>query len=394
MKHSYLKKVLIIFILSLSSGLFFSCKKTELSETEFVVQRELNDFIYQYTYDALDPYSYRKTYLPPSLRRLLETPVIDDGIVKYVYELLFTNETRSIYIDSLDNNMYDCHSDDASWVDLLFTTMEEERIGQEIEKMENIINSDELHVDESEESLIAEELIDEIATKAFIDYKHNLASAEYDKEIFIPEKNGDNWILIHAYEKDVKRFFYDSIFRCYKQENWEIKQGETEKIIKTIETSFKDNTYIPITKNFKEDTSRKYQEYDTDGYLVLEENYSIYEDKEYVNDTLSLKYNGEHKVIESSVMEYHYTDDKFSELEYSFNKKYIYKYNKDDIPPNFDYYEDNILRMSNKYKTKSDYTSEIYFADGFSVTSLYENDKLKKEIFTINGIEERIKNYE
>ena len=394
MKCSYIKKVLILSLLSLSSVFFVSCKKTELSESELMVQRELNNFVYQYTLDALDPYSYRKTYLPSSLKRLLETPVMKNGVIKYVYELLFTNENRYFYIDSLYKDMYDCHSDDGSWVDSLFTTMEEERIGQEIEKMENIINSEELHVDEREESLIAEELIDEVATKTLVDNEQNLASAEYGKEIFIPKKDGDNWILIHAFEKDVKRFFYDSIFRCYKQENWDIKQGETEKIIKTIETSFRDNTYIPLSKNIKEEKSRKYQEFDADGYLVKEENYSIYEDKEYINDTLSFKYNEEHKVIESSVIEYYYKDEKFSKLDYSFNKKYVYKYNKDDIPPDFDYYEDNILRMSNKYKTKLDYTSEIYFADGFSVTSLYENNKLKKEIFTINGKEERIKNYE
>ena len=106
-----------------------------MSEEERSVVRHLNNYCYKYTYNALDPYSYKKTYMPDSLKRLLNTPVIKNGMVCYVYELLFNNTNRIFFINSLYENIYDPHSDNGIWVDDLITTMEEERLGKEIEAL-------------------------------------------------------------------------------------------------------------------------------------------------------------------------------------------------------------------------------------------------------------------
>ena len=391
MKYSSIKKVCIILFFSFLPLFIFSCKKGELDDSQKTVMNNVNNIMYEYTYNAL---SSNNTYSYPSLKTLITRPIIIDGRINYIYELLFNNVNRVFYIDSLYENLYDPHSDNGSWVEDLITSMEEERLGHEIEQMENIIFSDEIKVDETEKSEEAETLIEELESNNILDNSKNLASAEYGKEIFIPQKNGENWILIHAFENDVKRFFYDSLFRCYKQENWNIKQGDSEKIITKIETSFYEDTYIPKLRIITEENSIKKQKYNSDGYLLKEDIYSIFEKKENITSSLTLKYNKENKVIESNLIEYKYKDYKFSALDYSFNKKYLYKYNKDDIPPNFDYYENNELKISCKYKAKNDYTEEIYFADGFSVISTYKDGKIQKEVFTLNGIEERIKNYE
>ena len=336
--------------------------------------------------------------MPDSLERLLNTPVIKDGGVYYVYELLFNNSNRIFLINSLYENIYEPHSDNGLWVDDVITTMEEERLGKEIEAMENILNSEELHVDEKENSEEIQEILKEIESTVLRDNNNNLVSAEYEGEIFIPKQTKDGWIFIYSYDKTVKRFFYDSLYRCYKEEDWEIKQGENEKIVQTIETIYRGSSYIPLKKTTTTDKKYKDQIYNDKGYLLTEDNYKLVQNKEkdltnkYKEYSLSLKYDSENRVIESNIIEYKYIDDK--DLDYSFNKKYLYKYNKDDIPPDFDYYENEILKMSNKYNSKMNYTSEIYFADGFSVSSIYEDNKLKKEIFTVYGKEERIKNYE
>ena len=69
-------------------------------------------------------------------------------------------------------------------------------------------------------------------------------------------------------------------------------------------------------------------------------------------------------------------------MDYSFAKKYTYSYNGDEIPPDFLYYENGVLKMQNKYSTtKGTYTSRIYFDDDFSVKTYYENELRVKDTY-------------
>ena len=78
-----------------------------------------------------------------------------------------------------------------------------------------------------------------------------------------------------------------------------------------------------------------------------------------------------------------------------YSRKYVYKRNDENLPPDFEYFENEILKMRNKYSSqKGSYTSQIFFEDGFSVKTYYIEEKKVKEIYYLGDSVLRIKNYE
>ena len=391
---------------------FFSCAEKNEEDNLTDVQRKINYYVYEYTTEAINNI-YSENYIPSELESFLNTVVIKDSLYFSIYELLFINHISKsdFIIYPYIGNYYDIYSDNGLWVDDVLTSLEEIRIGQELEKMENIINSPELNGNEESSAAEVEKLIEQgtsenqlkekniedvenISFREIRDSNNSLVSMEYGNEIFIPQKNGSNLILIHSSGNNVKRFFYDDLFRCYREEHWIIENGAKEENIKTITTEFRGSSYIPLTKKEKSKDIVKNQIFNGDGFLINEKEFAIYNEKQYIKSSLNLKYNNDNKVIESFVTEYNYKDNNYKELDYAFNKKYIYKYNIGDIPPDFVYYENDNLKMKNHYISKGDYIKEIYFADGYSVISSYKDNKLVEEVFTVNGGEKRIKSYE
>ena len=81
-------------------------------------------------------------------------------------------------------------------------------------------------------------------------------------------------------------------------------------------------------------------------------------------------------------IEHVYKDNEFKKPDYSFNKKYVYSFNSDDIPPDFEYFENGILKMKNKYSVdKGSYTSQVFFDNNFSVKAYYENEVRVRDVY-------------
>ena len=65
-----------------------------------------------------------------------------------------------------------------------------------------------------------------------------------------------------------------------------------------------------------------------------------------------------------------------------------------EFPP-YEYFENNELKMKNKYSTlKGEYTSQIFFGEGLSVKTHYENYIRVRDIYYKGNAVIRIKNYE
>ena len=107
-----------------------------------------------------------------------------------------------------------------------------------------------------------------------------------------------------------------------------------------------------------------------------------------------IKYDDDLNIIENESTEYYYIED-FLLLTDSFSKKYVYTKNPDDIPPDFEYFEDDVLKMKNKYSIeKGNYTSQVFFDDDFNVKTYYENDIKVKEVYSLGENILRVKNYD
>lgn len=284
---------------------------------------------------------------------------------------------------------------------------EEERIADEIATMEEEFSGDQKQGEAPEElssdlSEIEKSLNSENLAKELTDKSENLKFMEYDKEVFIPQKTADGYIIIHSENGNVIRNFYDLLYRLTTKENWTIKTAASATLNQTDNYEYKDDTYTILKKTTASPSQEKTYIYTENGlisdvfeYIIINQaenndkknnqkskkSKSEEQIKKLITASRKTSYNDENKVSEEESVDYTYDQD-YEKLLYTFSKKYKYFYNQDDIPPDFEYFEDGILKMKNKYSTvKGDYTSQIYFENDFSVKTYYENNIRTKDCY-------------
>ena len=100
--------------------------------------------------------------------------------------------------------------------------------------------------------------------------------------------------------------------------------------------------------------------------ILTSEKYAVLEKSNQKLSSRKFSYNKEDQLISDELTEYFYKDKEYQEFDYSFTKKYDYTFNEGDIPPDFKYYENGVLKMLNKYSViKGTYVSEIFFDKNF-----------------------------
>ena len=326
--------------------------------------------------------------------------------------------------DYSEYSFYSPATDNASWVEETLARIEEERIAEELRTMEESLSDyEEEGLEYSEENQPAEEEESEEASeengqedvaaeaetetekvqelseveKFFLEEKNglvkteknnNLKFFEFDNETFSQQKVDGKLILIHSNRNSVTRNFYNENYLLEKRESWNISSAENASLEKTEWFVYFQGTSLISSKTITEKEFTERVSYNSEGRPVKSERYAVVEDKEKLISKRNCAYNSDGKIISDELTDYFYKDKDYSELDYSFAKKYTYFYNVDDIPPDFNYFENGILKMQNKYSTtKGTYTSRIYFDDDFSVKTYYENElRVKDTYYTGNKI--------
>ena len=320
--------------------------------------------------------------------------------------------------DYSEYSFYSPATDNASWVEETLARIEEERIAEELRAMEESLSDyEEEGLEYSEENQPAEEEESEEASeengqedvaaeaetetekvqelseveKFFLEEKNglvkteknnNLKFFEFDNETFSQQRLDGKLILIHSNRNSVTRNFYNENYLLEKRESWNISSAENASLEKTEWFVYFQGTSLISSKTITEKEFTERVSYNSEGRPVKSERYAVVEDKEKLISKRNLAYNSDGKIISDELTDYFYKDKDYSELDYSFAKKYTYSYNVDDIPPDFSYYENGILKMQNKYSTtKGTYTSRIYFDDDFSVKTYYENELRVKDTY-------------
>ena len=320
--------------------------------------------------------------------------------------------------DYSEYSFYSPATDNASWVEETLARIEEERIAEELRAMEESLSDyEEEGLEYSEENQPAEEEESEEASeengqedvaaevetetekvqelseveKFFLEEKNglvkteknnNLKFFEFDNETFSQQKVDGKLILIHSNRNSVTRNFYNENYLLEKRESWNISSAENASLEKTEWFVYFQGTSLISSKTITEKEFTERVSYNSEGRPVKSELYAVVEDKEKLISKRNFAYNSDGKIILDELTDYFYKDKDYSELDYSFAKKYTYSYNVDDIPPDFSYFENGILKMQNKYSTtKGTYTSRIYFDDDFSVKTYYENELRVKDTY-------------
>ena len=330
---------------------------------------------------------------------------------------------------SFDIDLYNPALDDATWVESVFARIEEERIAEELRVMEEsleeyqIDDASELIKDDEEESTMnsesessevsemsdetndsqAEETLSEIEN-FFSEEKEEVTKTgkndllsfyEFDNEIFTSQDSEGNHILVHSKKEKANRFFYDDEYKLIKKEVWNIPSASKAALEKTETYKYFENSKVVSEKEITGPYTVENVKYNNDGKTLSAEKYAVFEDKEHITEKRLFSYDDDGNLLSDELKEYFYKADDYKDLDYSFTKKYLYSYNDEGIPPDFKYFENGILKMHNKYSTeKGNFTSRIFFDEGLSVKSYYENNIRVRDVYYRNNSIIREKVYE
>ena len=330
---------------------------------------------------------------------------------------------------SFDIDLYNPALDDATWVESVFARIEEERIAEELRVMEETLeeyqidDASELIKDDEEESTMnsesessevsemsdetndsqAEETLSEIEN-FFSEEKEEVTKTgkndllsfyEFDNEIFTSQDSEGNHILVHSMKEKVNRFFYDDEYKLIKKEVWNIPSASKAALEKTETYKYFENSKVVSEKEITGPYTVENVKYNNDGKTLSAEKYAVFEDKEHITEKRLFSYDDDGNLLSDELKEYFYKADDYKNLDYSFTKKYLYSYNDEGIPPDFKYFENGILKMHNKYSTeKGNFTSRIFFDEGLSVKSYYENNIRVRDVYYRNNSIIREKVYE
>lgn len=396
MKKNSICKTFVIFLIVTICSVFAGCKKknVELTEEQQAIVDNVKYIMFEIScYNITGQSSLPNAntfYHPKELTELLSKRIYDRGRNFYLIEMF--NPNKLGIIDSIGVYSGD---DTAVWVDELLIKIEEERIADEIAEMEDSLEEYEDPQEHYEEEI--EKALDEnIEATEYLDDTDLLKFMEFDGEVFIPQKTNEGLVLIHSVGGNITRSFYDQTYRVTKKETWNITSVERSDLVQTEESIYDGESVRPQKIIVSSKDTVKEINYNSDGLITLVENFDVYKDKNYITSKITRVYDDEKRLLAEQSVEYTYKDEKYKKIDYKFTKKHVYKYNEgEDIPPDFEYFEDGILKMKNKYSTeKGTYTSQIFFEDGFSVKTYYEEELKVRDVFYMNDEITREKIYE
>ncbi|MCR4579819.1 MAG: hypothetical protein K5681_05675 [Treponema sp.] len=430
-----LRSFLILFFIILLSSCFlkgFSQEdqenNTEVKYSEFIF--ELNQYIVKGITSLSSP---EKFYMPQSLKALLSRRFIDlskegKAFVYYTGELYFPEKLG--VIDSL--GFYDADFEGADWIEACLARVEEERIAAQLAFMEEAFEGSEessavdmQEVDNSteenasvepesqelasegaaiEEPAIEEPVISDAPSTDYVGKDGKLLFSEFEKEKLVSQEKDGKKILIYSSGTSVTRKFYNSSLILEKEELWNIKNADSADLLKRTDYYYQADSAILKSKEVTQGNKQELYTYNDlaliskiEYYLLFteEENEKVKNTEKVLTKLLSRTYNDNKELISESSTDYVYKDEAYETLDYAYQQRYDYFYNEGDIPADFKYYEDGILKMYNKYSLeKGSYTSQIYFDEAYSVKTYYENNLRVRDVYYIDGLVRREKLYE
>jgi hypothetical protein len=296
--------------------------------------------------------------------------------------------------DNSDEELYNFYSpaeDDASWVEELLMRLEEERIAQELADMETSFSEYQLEEeageagDEAGESL--EEALESQAGegRAFTGKNDQMRFFEYKNETLSPQFTDEGLVVIHSADENVMRFFYDSEYRLTKKEEWKIRSASDAKKLKTELFVYSPESRKVINKEIITEAFDELISYNEKSSPLFSKKYAFNDDRKYIVQERKWKYNSENQLLEDLQKEYSYKDSNYNKPEI-FTKRYEYSYpyvksagdaneSNNIIPPDYKFYENDILKMQNIYSAeKGTYISWVYFDENLSVKTYYEEE--------------------
>ncbi len=312
-------------------------------------------------------------------------------------------------------NFYSPEADDAAWVESLLVKIEEERIAEELARMEESLSDYQLETTEEDSSQTEEPSEDGAAdteTKAEINpvekffeeakegkaltAKNNqLSFYEFENEILAPQYTEEGYVIVHADKENVTRNFYNQKYQLVKKEEWIIRSVEDSKKLLTEMYEYYEESGKLKQKEILEEAYYEKISYNEAGYPLESKKYAQVKEKNFILFERSWSYDEENRVLNDEEKEYSYKDKDYKKLSYTFTRGYSYSYNEGEIPADFSYFENGLLKKKNKYSAeKGSFESWTYFDSNLSVKACYEDNIRVRDEYYNNGHLFRTKVYE
>lgn len=408
----------IVFQMALKNKLGFSEKNVEM----FYYPKALDKFFFRHTMENGENLYLIEKYYPECIGKIdcygFTCAECDNGnwvenLIDSLEEERLADELINLLDDGLQNDFSDVYKEKkAEYLEeeeLLnnFENIEDEVVTNQDENEQNLENenidsenlNDKKSDNENAEKLEASEENDvekiPLVEKLILDSKSRLKNLQYGKEIFVTQKTDEKEIIIHADGTKVLRKQYDLQFRLIKNEIWEISGIKDSKLILQECYEYEESSNNVKNRSVKSDEIEKNIIYNEKGLPEKNQNYSFSGEKKLLQSENLWKYNKDGKIIEEENIEYKYSGENLISKN---EKKQVFIYDdsadKKDVPPDYEYYENGVLKMQTNYSSKNDYVTKIYFDDNFVVSAYYKDNVKIKDIYSVNGLVKRTKIYE
>ena len=298
---------------------------------------------------------------------------------------------------------------------------QEERLGTEVLNfLEDEANFTSPIIEDSEEKgdFDDEEAVPEVETveKRLLDSYNRIKVMEYGSELFIPVVKEDSSIVVHYSDKNAVRLFYDNLYRLTKKEYWKMESVDNSKLTGTEKYSYEGESKKPYEKKIESEEAVFVSKFNENGLVIRTEKFTVdgeqslslskgpvqtttwtYDDKKRItSETLSTG-----GLVKKQVFNYSKTDGEVqsSKVQTKDNTEQSQdndstKDSEEEIPPDYEYYENGVLVTKTEYVKKGVYSTTIWFDSSNSVRTDYENHVKVREVYYTNGIERRVKSYE
>ena len=325
----------------------------------------VKEYVFNQLLNNKVPESFRNVVF----RSVIERPVKDRIVFLYLFEKIYP-DCSGIY-DS--KNIYSDACDSGEWVDDVIFSFQESLNGDELlsllEDEDSILPPIDSTISDSEDSENSE-AVEESVEKLLIDSYGKLKIMEFSTERFLPQKSNDSTVFVHYSNNNAVRVFYDELFRLVKKEYWKMTSVTDSKILVSEQYEYQGESKHPVNKIIKNETSKIVSNLDENGLVIKAQKYKTDSEEEQLSTVTEWKYDSKQRITLQTETEFTYNDTGKVTKRFTTKKVFIYdkvdldekkKGEKSDIPPDYEYYENNVLRRKTEYTNKSTYTNLIVF---------------------------------
>lgn len=383
-KHNLILPLVCFMLLLFSCSSKKNYPKTEILR-EFVFQNIL--FNNKKTCEIEKP---EKFYYPSALNKFfLRHQITENGILYYfeVYNPQFAGRFESA-------DFYTGYEDNGNWLETLFPE------GDGLLSEDYLVDQP---FDFNSTKAGIELVYSDSTTKRWRDSNNRLTSTKFENEIFVPVKKDNNYILINSSKKITTRTFYDENFLIQKKEYWKISNVYDSSVIQKEEFFYNESTKKIEKKILTKQDSNVITYYNENQLPGRVDVYLMDGESKYLQSRTLWRYTDDGKINIEESTEFFYENNDYSKFSDKLTRRQSYTYRKnekkskndeEELPPDYKYYENGKLKMKTEYESKGNYVSTVIFDEKYSVQSFYEDDIRKKDVYLVDGIVQRVKDYE